>query len=180
MRPPSPYQRLARREIYRNPWIAVEVHEMVHPTGTPGEHVSIVTGRACGVLVVDGDAFVLARQARFAADCEMLEIVKGGANEGESIFACAKRELREELGLEAAEWMPLGDAYEIPSIVEHPVALFLATRTSDVSSAPEDVERIEAIRIPIEDAYRAALDGSLSDAVTLSALLRYRLITSSE
>jgi 8-oxo-dGTP pyrophosphatase MutT (NUDIX family) len=177
MRPPSPYQRLAQRELYRNPWLAVEIHEMIHPTGAAGEHVAIATGRASGVLVIDGDAFVLARQARFAADTQMLEIVKGGAGEGESALACAQRELREELGLIASDWKPLGIVYELPSIVEEPVSLFVARDVRTVPSAPESVEAIDAVRMPIDDAYRAARDGRIDDAVTLAALLRY-LITS--
>jgi hypothetical protein len=60
MRPPSLYQRLAAREVYHNPWVVVEVHEIVHPTGAAGEHVLIAAGRASGVLVIDGDNFVLA------------------------------------------------------------------------------------------------------------------------
>jgi 8-oxo-dGTP pyrophosphatase MutT (NUDIX family) len=176
MRPPSPYQRLALREAYRNPWVAVEVHDIVHPTGAPGEHVLVATGRASGVLVVDGDDFVLARQPRFAADAEILEIVKGGAGEGETALVCAQRELREELGLEAQRWTPLGEAYEIPSIVEHPVTLFVAQDLREVASAQERVEAVRAERIAIAEAYRAAIDGRIDDAITLAALLRYRLL----
>ncbi|HTU70554.1 MAG TPA: NUDIX hydrolase [Candidatus Baltobacteraceae bacterium] len=175
MRPPGAYCRLSHREIYRNPWVAVEVHEIIHPTGAAGEHVLVVTGRAAGVLVVDGDAFVLARQARFAADAEKLEIVKGGAGEGESPLACAQRELREELGFEAQSWRPLGSVYEIPSIVQDPVALFVARGLRVVPSAPEHVERIDAVRMSIDDAFRASVDGRIDDAVTLAALLRFRL-----
>ena len=177
MRPPSTYQRLAERELYRNPWVAVHIHEIIHPTGAAGEHISIAAGHASGVLVVDGDVFVLARQPRFAADAEMLEIVKGGADEGETALMCAQRELREELGLIAGDWMPLGITYEIPSIVEHPVELFVARELRDVPSAPEHVESIDAVRIPIDDAYRAARDGRIDDAVTLAALLRYLIIS---
>ncbi len=176
MRPPSPYRRLAQREVYRNRWVAVEVHNVVHPTGATGEHVLIATGRACGVLVVDGDTFVLARQARFAADARVLEIVKGGADEGETLLACAQRELREELGFEAKCWDALGIAYEIPSIVQHPVTLFLARDLQTVATAQEDVEAVVGERIAIDDAYRAAADGRIDDAVTLAALLRYRLL----
>jgi ADP-ribose pyrophosphatase len=177
MRPPSPYRRLAQRELYRNPWLAVHVHEIIHPTGAPGEHIAIEAGRASAVLVVDGDAFVLAAQARFAADARMLEIVKGGADAGEDALACAQRELREELGLLAEDWVPLGITYELPSIIEEPVALFLARDIRQVSSAPEEVEAIDAVRIPIDDAYRAARDGRIDDAVTLAAFLRYRMLT---
>jgi ADP-ribose pyrophosphatase len=175
MRPPSPYSRLAKRELYRNRWLAVEVHDMVHPTGAAGEHVLIATGRACGVLVVDGDAFVLARQARFAADTQVLEIVKGGAAQGETPLACAQRELREELGLEAMRWTGLGVVHEIPSIVEYPLTLFLARDLRAGESAQEDVEAVVGERIALDDAYRAAVDGRIDDAVTLAALLRYRL-----
>jgi|ERR1700678_2068814 8-oxo-dGTP pyrophosphatase MutT (NUDIX family) len=178
MRPPSSYQRLAVREAYRNPWLAVEVHDIVHPTGAAGEHVLIAAGRASGVLVVDGDDFVLARQPRFAADAEMLEIVKGGAGDGESALVCAQRELREELGLEAQRWTPLGEVHEIPSIVEYPVTLFVARDLREVESAQEHVESVRAERIAIADAYRAAVDGRIDDAVTLAALLRYRLLES--
>ncbi len=177
MRPPTAYRRLAQRELYRNPWVAVHIHEIIHPTGAAGEHIAIATGHASGVLVVDGDTFVLARQARFAADAQMLEIVKGGAGEGESALACAQRELREELGLLAADWMPLGVAYEVPSIVEHPVELFVARSLRKVPTAPERVEAIDAVRMPIDDAYRAARDGRIDDAVTLAALLRYLIIS---
>lgn len=178
MRPPSSYQRLERREIYRNPWLAVEVHRIIHPTGAAGEHVAIATGHASGVLVEDGSAFLFARQPRFAACIDAIEIVKGGSDEGESALACAKRELREELGLEAESWIELGETYEIPSIVEHPVVLFLARDLRGVGTDLESVEQISPVRFAIDDAYRAAADGRINDAVTLAALLRYRLRTS--
>lgn len=170
------YRRLERREIYRNPWIAVDVHSMIHPTGVPGEHVTVGTGRASGVLVEDGSAFLFARQPRFAARIEAVEIVKGGADDDETPLACAQRELREELGIEAQAWIPLGIAYEIPSIVEEPLTLFLAREVRAVGAAPEAVEQIVPMRMEIDDAYRAAMDGRIDDAVTLAALLRYRLI----
>ncbi|MBV8639504.1 MAG: NUDIX hydrolase [Candidatus Eremiobacteraeota bacterium] len=172
----DPYQRISKREVYRNPWLAVEVHEIVHPTGAPGEHVLILSGRASGVLVVENDAFILASQPRFGARRQYVEIVKGGADEGETAFDCAKRELREELGLEATDWTPLGRTYEIPSIMDAPVELFLASGLTRVATDQERVEDVRLLRMPIDDAYRKVLDGSIDDAVTLAALLRYRLM----
>jgi 8-oxo-dGTP pyrophosphatase MutT (NUDIX family) len=173
----DPYQRLSKREIYRNPWIVVEAHEIVHPNGAAGEHVLIGTGSASGVLVAEGDDFILARQPRFGAQSWQIEIVKGGTDPGESIFECAQRELREELGIEASEWSDLGVAYEIPSIIDHPVTLFVASGISHTSSDQEHVETVEVVRMKKSDAYAAAFDGRIVDAVTIAALFRYRGVT---
>lgn len=169
----NPYQRISKRELYRNPWLAVEAHQIVHPHGEPGEHVLILTGRAAAVLVVDGDDFILARQPRFGARSEQLEVVKGGAEEHETILDCAKRELREELGIEAEHWSDLGEAYEIPSIVDSPVAMFVASGISHTSTDMEAVERVELVRMKKSDAYAAAMGGDISDAVTIAAFFRY-------
>ena len=91
---------------------------------------------ASGVIVLDGDDVVLTEQMRFAVDRVMVEIVKGGADEGETTQACAERELREELGLEAARWTPLGPAYEVPSILTAPVELYLARDVRPVAPLP--------------------------------------------
>ena len=177
MRPPNAYDgsRNASSTATRG-WRYISMTSSIQPACAASTWQSRPAQQR-GVLVVDREAFVLARQPRFAADARMLEIVKGGANAGESMLACAQRELREELGLAAADWAPLGVAYEIPSIVEHPVVLFAARELRTVPKQPEDVEAIEAVRIPFDDAYRAARDGRIDDAITLAALLRYLIIS---
>jgi ADP-ribose pyrophosphatase len=172
----DPYTRLTKREIYRNPWVAVEVHDIVHPTGMPGEHVLIVTPPASAVLVVDGDGFIFARQPRFGARSAQVEVVKGGTDGGEDKLACAQRELREELGIEAERWQSLGFVYEIPSLVEERVAIFVASGIVRVGTEQEAVESIEPHRLSIDDAYAACVDGRIDDAVTLAALFRFRLL----
>ncbi|MHB8148136.1 MAG: NUDIX hydrolase [Vulcanimicrobiaceae bacterium] len=173
----EPYRRLGSREAYRNRWVCVEVHDVVHPSGVAGEHVAVVTPKASAVIVVDGDDLVFARQQRFAAGGEVIEIVKGGAEAGESTLACAERELREELGLQAEFWDVLGDVYEIPSIVVHPVTLFVARGISACIKEPEDVESIEPVRMTARAAFERAVNGDIVDAVTLAALLRFGLYT---
>lgn len=168
-----PFQRIAAREIYRNPWLALEIHDIVHPNGTPGEHVAVVP-QPCSAVVVDDDGDLLfARQERFAADCAVLEIVKGGAEKGESPLECARREVREELGVIAARWDDLGALYEIPSIVTSPVHVYWARGIEHVDAELEPVESVELVRVQAAVAIAAAAEGKMNDAVTLAALLRY-------
>lgn len=169
------YQRLRSREVYRNPFVAVEAHEIVHPSGVPGEHVLIVTPSASAVLLADGGDLLFARQPRFGAQAEVLELVKGGADPGETPLECAQRETREELGIIAAHWTDLGRLYEIPSLMNEPISLFLAHGIEhvDVEADPSATESVELVRIRQDLALAAAASGKINDAVTVAALLRY-------
>lgn len=168
------YQRRSKRVVYENAWLRFEAHEIVHPNGTPGEHGVIATPPASAVVLIDGDDVLLARQARFAVDRVVLEVVKGGRHAGEDALACAQRESREEAGVVAACWRSLGVTYEIPSVVQEPVALFLGEHLTPAPLPPEAVERIDVVRMPFADALDACADGRIADAVTAIALLRAR------
>jgi ADP-ribose pyrophosphatase len=169
------FQRLRSREIYRNPFLAAEVHDIIHPSGVQGEHLLILSPPCSAVIVADGGDLLFARQPRFAAQSEVLEIVKGGAEPGETSLQCAQRETREELGVVAAHWTELGSLYEIPSLMNYAVELFLAHGIEHVDrdEEPGALETIELVRIPQEVAIAAAASGKINDAITVAALLRY-------
>jgi ADP-ribose pyrophosphatase len=168
------YERLGAREVYRNPFLAIEAHEVVHPSGVKGEHALIVAPPCSAVIISDGGDLLFGRQARFGAQAEILEVVKGGAEPGESPLECAKRELREELAIEATHWEPLGRLFEIPSIMNAPIELFFAHGVTHVDVEHSDaMEAVELVRIPEELAVTAAASGKINDAVTVAALLRY-------
>lgn len=167
------YRRLERREIYRNAWVTAETHRIEHPTGVLGEHLLIVTPQSCGVVVEDDGDLLFARQPRFAAQRDVIEIVKGGADPGEAPLHSAKRELREELGITARAWSQLGTLQEIPSIVEPPIVLFVAQDLNFETPQPAAEEVIQLVRFKIGDALRAAIAGEINDAVTVASLFRF-------
>jgi ADP-ribose pyrophosphatase len=167
--------RKVRHELYQNPWCVIERHEITHPNGTPGEHVLVRVPRASAAVVLDGLDVLLTRQDRFGIERSVLEISKGGTHGTETVLACAQRETREELGIVANTWEPMGILYEIPSIVSNPVHLFLARDVEFVSQETEAVETIEVERVPFVAALSAALEGRINDAVTTAALSRAAL-----
>jgi ADP-ribose pyrophosphatase len=170
------YERRGQRVVYENPWLRFEAHDMTHPTGVAGEHGVVVTPRASAVVLIDGEDVLLTRQARFAVDDVVLEVIKGGRHAGEDGLACAQRESREEAGVVAARWHALGIAYEIPSIVQEPVELYLGLDLEPAPLPPEAVEQIEIVRMRFADALDACADGRIDDAITALALLRARRV----
>jgi 8-oxo-dGTP pyrophosphatase MutT (NUDIX family) len=169
---PAEYVRLAKRVVYENAWLRFEAHDIVHPNGTPGEHGLVVPPPSTAVVLVDGDVVLLARQPRFAIDRVVLEVIKGSCHAGEDALAGAQRESREEAGVVAARWFPMGIAYEVPSIMQEPVALYLGVGLTQAPLPPEAVESIDVVRMPFADALEACVDGRIDDAVSALALLR--------
>ncbi len=170
------FRRLSRRQVYRNRFLTLEVHSVVHPSGASGEHALIVAPRCSAVIVSDGDDFLFVRQPRFGAGAEVLEIVKGGAEGDETPLECAQREAREELGIVAHDWESLGQLFEIPSLMNSAVELFHAGAVEHVDASPEPVESIELVRVAQHTALAAAATGRINDAVTVAALLRYGML----
>src|ERR1700694_5309277 len=170
----SGFIRRAMRIVYENPWIRFEAHDIVHPSGQPGEHGLMAAPPAVAVVAIDGDDVLLARQWRFAIDREVLETVKGGGSLDESPWVTAERELREELGLRAGRLDELGIAYELPAIVQPSVHLFLARDLVAVGEDQQAEESIATVRMPFLAALHACEHRGSDDAITAIALFRAR------
>ena len=88
-----------------------------------------------------------------------------------SPLEAARRELREETGLDADDLRALGNFFAAPGSLTECLYSYLA-RGLRVSPLPPDVdERIVVERVAFRDALRMAREGTLNDAKTLASLL---------
>lgn len=115
---------------------------------------------------------VLVRQWRYPwAECSW-EVPAGTLEAGEDPAVCAHRELIEEAGLRARRLLPLGHARPMASTtaVQH---IFLAEELSPVPQQRESYERdMITLRLPFDDALKAALDGEIRHTGSIVALTR--------
>ena len=124
----NPWRTLGSRRVYENPWISVREDSVVRPDGEPGIYgVVHYKNTAVGVLPVEDDHVYLVGQYRYPLDRYSWEIPEGGCPEGEEPLGAARRELREETGLEAGSWRRLGEAYLSNSVADEYAVWFLAT-----------------------------------------------------
>ena len=153
----------------------LEIYEdsVTRPDGSPGTYAVAKIKPGVGVLAVgdDGVAY-LAREFRYAVGRECVEVVGGAIEDGEELEEAARRELREELGIEAATLVPLGHVDPITSIVDSPSHLFLATGLTFVEKENEGSERIKTQRMPLAEAARMALAGEITHGTSCTLILR--------
>src|SRR4051812_43560910 len=99
------------------------------------------------------------RQFRYALQGESVEVVCGGMEEGEAPLVAARRELREELGIGAEEWVGLGSFDLDASMVGCKVHLFVAKNLSFKEADQDGTETIEELKRTFEEALSMVLKG---------------------
>ena len=153
----------------------LEIYEdsVTRPDGSHGTYAVAKIKPGVGVLAVDGDgAAYLAREFRYAVGRECVEVVGGAIEEGEGLDGAARRELREELGIEAETLVALGHVDPLTSIIDSPSHLFLATGLTFVEKENEGSERIKTQRMPLDEAARMALAGEITHGASCTLILR--------
>ncbi len=174
----SPWRRHARRVAYDNPWVTVWHDEVTRPDGQPGIYgVVHFESLAVGVVALDADdRVVLVGQYRYTLDAWSWEIPEGGVPFDEDPLDGAGRELREETGIEAARWSELARVHLSNSVSDEAGILYLATDLTDGPAAPDGTEiGLEVRRVPFAEALAMALDGRITDAMSVVALQRLAL-----
>jgi ADP-ribose pyrophosphatase len=124
------------------------------------------------IVPVDGDGnVVLVRQYRLAAGEVLLEAPAGIVDPGEVLESAAQRELREETGLGARRFTPLGGFYASPGFLTEHMTVFLAEGLEDAPLAADDDEDIVVVRMPLAEAVRLVEGGAIKDAKSVAGIL---------
>lgn len=172
----GPWKVRGSRNVYENPWISVREDEVVRPDGEPGIYgVVHYKNSAVGVLPVEDGHVYLVGQYRYPLGEYSWEIPEGGCPEGEEPLQAARRELKEETGLTAERWEELGEAHLSNSVADERAVWFLATGLVSGEQEPDGTEVVEVRRVPLQEALGMALDGRITDALSILAITNYTL-----
>jgi len=173
----KPWKTISRTTILdHSKWLKVEDHSIELPNGTIiDKWCWIISPDYVNVVVQDeDDNFVCFRQTKYAAKGISLAPVGGYLDPGEDPLTCAQRELREELGYQAREWISLG---RFPCDGNHGngfANLYLARGAHQVGEIiADDLEEQEIIKLSRNELMQSLLDGefkvlSWSTAVALA------------
>ena len=171
----GPWRRRSRRVVYENPWIDVFHDEVDRPDGTPGVYgVVHFRSRAVGVVPVGDDGrILLVGQHRYPLDEYSWEIPEGGVDEGESLEAGCRRELREETGHEASRWRLLCRLSLSNSVTDERGALFVADGLTPGDATPDGTEALELRWATLDEILAEIAAGAIHDVLTIAAIGMY-------
>ncbi len=162
---------------YENPWIKITHDEVITAKGTDGIYgVVHFKNTAIGIIPIDDEGNTwLVKQSRYTLNQYTWEIPEGGCPFSENPLDAAKRELEEEVGLQANQWQQLMNLHLSNSVTDEFGIVFIARDLFAGKQDLEATEDIEVKKIPLIEAIEMVKRGEITDGMSVAALLRLAL-----
>jgi 8-oxo-dGTP pyrophosphatase MutT (NUDIX family) len=168
---------LSSREVYRNPWMRLREDEILRSNGKKGIYGVVEKDDAAIILPIDNGRVWLVEQYRYTIQERALELPQGGWEmEVENPEELARGELKEELGLVAAEMTYLGALWIAYGFTRQKQHAFLATGLTHTEKDPDAEEHdLVARSVTVVEFEAMMLNGTIRDGCTLAAWGLYLL-----
>jgi ADP-ribose pyrophosphatase len=167
-----PFDLIHSERVYQGRAFAIRRDQVRLPNGQSTqldivEHV----GSAIIIPLDERGNVTLIRQYRHAAGDDLLELPTRTLNPDEDPLIGARREVREETGLDADLIREIGSFYLAPGYSTEFMHVYLATGLHPAPLERDEDEFLEVVQMPVTEVLRKARAGEISDAKTLAALL---------
>ena len=168
---------LSSEEIFNGRVIRVTYDKVLLENGnTSTREVVHHHGGACILPVDENVNITMVRQYRYALGEEMWELPAGKLEKGEDPFEAAKRELAEECGLTADHFVDLGVVYPTVGYDSEKIYLWAATGLHSVNQHLDEDEFLDVVKMPLDEALRLVMDGTIKDSKTQIGILKYAML----
>jgi 8-oxo-dGTP pyrophosphatase MutT (NUDIX family) len=158
---------------YENPWIKVVEDQVIRPDGKPGIFGVVRMLGGVSALPMDDDGNVyLVDEFYYAIGRHDIEVSSGGRDKGERSVDAARRELKEELGISAKEWIDLGTVNPFTQVIESRQRIFLARGLEFGKDNPEGTENVSMVKVKLEEAVRMVMDSEITHGPSCVLILK--------
>lgn len=168
----GPYTILHSRPVYENPWLKLREDRVSR--GGQESTFGVVTMKP-GVTVLamnEAQEVYLVREFKYGVGEATLEAVSGAIESGETPEMAGLRELNEEVGLVASEWIDMGVVNPFTALVNSPSHMFLARKLTETRRLTPPNEQLETVQMPFAEALRAVLRGQITHAASCVLILK--------
>lgn len=170
----KPWQVLESKLLISERWLQLREDRVRLGNGHQIDRFHVIHGPdwASVLCVTQASEVILVRQYRHGIARPSLELPAGVIEPHESPEEAARRELVEETGYEAADWVHIQSVSTEPArhtTQAHFYCARGARRTRDPS--PEETELLEVVKVPLSDLGQLATNGSIVHGVHVGAVL---------
>ena len=163
---------LGRKEIFTGNIIKVESLTVALPDGKEATRDIVLHPGASAVIPLseNGELYMVT-QYRKPIEKVSLEIPAGKLDKNEDPKDCARRELKEETGLEAGNIKHLVSLHSTPGFCNEVLHLYVATDLREGEACADEDEFISSQKIPVADLLDRVLHHEITDAKTIVGIL---------
>ena len=162
------------REVFHGDRLRLFADTVTLPNGKTALREYVRHIGAVGIVPVTEDGSVLVeRQFRYPVNRIITEIPAGKLNDpGEDRLSAARRELEEETGFTAGEWIPLGDYCPAAAYCDEVIALYLARNLQPGTRCLDEDEFLNVQALPLARLVEEIMDGTITDGKTQTGILK--------
>lgn len=157
--------------VYQGDFMRVHKDAVRLPDGGISSREYITHPGAVAVLaILDNGNLVMERQFRYAPQREFIELPAGKIDHGEDILLTAQRELLEETGYVASEWIHLTTAWPCIGYADERMEYFLARGLSHQGRKLDEGEFLEVFELSLAEALEWVRMGKINESKTMVGL----------
>lgn len=163
--------------VYDGKILKLVLKDVLLPNGKTAKREVVAHSGGVGVIALTkDDGILLVKQFRSPYEKTVIEIPAGKKEPGEDPLECGKRELLEETGFTAEEFIPLGELYPSPGYCGEIIHLFLAIGLNKSNQNLDEDEFLTVLKIPFSEALDMVMSGEICDSKTMVAILKTALL----
>ncbi|WP_256002206.1 MULTISPECIES: NUDIX domain-containing protein [Pedobacter] len=174
----NPWTTIASHKIYENNWIGLTEHQVINPSGGKGIYGEVhFKNLAIGILPLDESLNTwIVGQYRFPLKAYSWEIPEGGGPLDTDPLISAQRELLEETGITAGDWLEIQRMHLSNSVTNELAIIYIARGLSLGDAEPEETEQLIIRKLPFSEVYQMVLNGQITDSMSVAAILKTKIM----
>ena len=171
-------KKIESEKIYTGPIFELYHDKIELPNGNGAVRDYVLhKGASCIVPVTDDGRVLVVRQFRYPMGEVLTEIPAGKRDSvDEDPLEAAKRELKEETGAAAREFISLGKFYPTCAYSTEVIYMYLALGLSFGENHPDFDEFLENASVPIDELVADIMAGRIKDGKTQAAVMKAYLM----